>query len=152
MARSNSNQTSTDKPSVANNTPATPATPAATVSPQDNAPIKDAQSGDPVVSGSTADKVTDEKQDLNEMQKTGQAKTHPQPDDPEVAPATGAQSQAQKANEAIRPESALHNLKSQQLTRVKFLHPWQRYAPGDRAGFDPKTAAELVKRGIAESL
>ncbi|GHB30506.1 hypothetical protein [Salinicola rhizosphaerae] len=139
MARSNSNQS--------NGT-----TPAATASPQDNAQIKDTQSADPVVSGSTADKVTDENQDLNEQQKAGTAQTQPQPDDPEVTPATGAQSQAQKANEAIRPESALHNLKSKQLTRVKFTHPWQRYAPGDRAGFDPKTAAELVKRGIAESL
>lgn len=139
MARSNSTQSSTT-------------TPAATASPQDNAQTQNGESASTAVSGSTADKITDEKQDLNEMQKAGQAKTHPQPDSTQPPAAIGAQSQAQKANEAVRPESALHNLKSSQLTRVKFLHPWQRYAPGDRAGFDPKTAAELVKRNIAESL
>ncbi|MGM8931393.1 hypothetical protein [Salinicola halophyticus] len=145
MARSNSNQSNAT-------------TPAATANPQDKAEVKDSQAAPTSAPDATTDnaggddKITDEKQDLNEMQKAGQAKTHPQPDDPALAAAPGTQSQAQKANEAVRPESALHNLKSKELTRVRFTHPWQRYSPGDRAGFDPKTAADLVKRNIAESL
>ncbi|WIX32509.1 hypothetical protein QO259_17120 [Salinicola sp. JS01] len=69
-----------------------------------------------------------------------------------AAVTSSAKSAAQKANEAVRPESGLHNLNGKQLTRVKFKHPWQRYAPNDRAGFDPATAAELIKRNIAEKI
>ena len=43
-------------------------------------------------------------------------------------------------------------MKPQTKVALKFLKPWNRYYPSDEAGFDPKTAEDLIKRKIAEKV